>query len=81
MDRAPDGQPATQAPQAMHLDDLPVSGLTVGMCHGQASWQAPQPMHLSVSTTRMPRLSVVMAFCGQALPQAGSSHWRQVSGK
>ena len=29
MDRAPDGQPATQAPQAMHLEDLPVSGLTV----------------------------------------------------
>ena len=27
MDRAPDGQPATQAPQAMHLEDLPVSGL------------------------------------------------------
>ena len=37
MDRAPDGQPATQAPQAMHLEDLPVSGLTVGMCQGQAS--------------------------------------------
>ena len=58
-----------------------VDPLTVGICHGQASWQAPQPMHLSVSTTRMPRSSVVIAFCGQALPQAGSSHWRQVSGK
>ena len=65
----------------MHLEDLPVSGLTVGMCQGQASTQAPQPMHLSVSTTRMPCSLVVMAFWGQALPQAGSSHWRQVSGK
>ena len=47
----------------------------------QASTQAPQPMHLSVSTTRMPCSLVTMAFWGHALPQAGSSHWRQVSGK
>ena len=50
----------------MHLDDLPVSGLTVGICHGQASWQAPQPMHLSVSTTRMP-----LVVGGDGLLRAG----------
>ena len=32
MDNAPDGQPATQAPQAMHLDDLPACGACVAGC-------------------------------------------------
>ena len=40
MDSAPEGQPSAQAPHMMHLEDLWVSGLTVGMCQGQAAVQA-----------------------------------------
>ena len=41
------GQPATQAPQLMHLEDFLVSGLIRGICQGQALAQAPQPTHFS----------------------------------
>ncbi len=54
MESAPDGQPSTQAPHITHLEDFLVTGLTVGICYGQAAVQAPQPTHFSVSTLRMP---------------------------
>ena len=81
MRRALVGQPATQAPQLMHLVDLCFSTSTRGICQGQALTHAPQPTHLSSSMTRAPVTgSAEMAFMGQALTQAGSAHCLQVSG-
>ena len=52
MDRAPDGQPATQAPQAMHLDDLPVSGLTVAYARGRPRGSAAADALVRVDDAR-----------------------------